>query len=68
MFSNGKINLMPTIKSGDEILECVENHKHRGIILNKKMSWDDHIDYIYSSANKCFGILQKTFKSQRKSV
>ena len=51
---------MPTIKLGDEILEFVENHKLFGIILNKKMSWDNHIDYIYSSANKCVGHLQKT--------
>ena len=60
MFSNIKIDQMPTIKLGDEILEFVENHKLLGIILNKKMSWDNHIDYIYSSANKCVGLLQKT--------
>ena len=60
MFSNIKIDQMPTIKLGDEILEFVENHKLLGIILNKKMSWDNHIDFIYSSTNKCVGLLQKT--------
>ena len=59
MFSNIKIDQMPTIKLGDEILEFVENHKLLGIILNKKMSWDNHIDYIYSSANQCVVLLQK---------
>ena len=59
MFSNIKIDQMPTIKLGDEILEFVENHKLLGIILNKKMSWENHIDFIYSSANKCVGLLQK---------
>ena len=56
MFSNIKIDQMPTIKLGDEILEFVENHKLLGIIRNKKMSWDNHIDFIYSSANKCVGL------------
>ena len=51
---------MPTIKLGDKILAFVENHKLLGIIPNKKMSWDNHIDYIYTSANKCVGLLQKT--------
>ena len=51
---------MPTIKLGDEILAFVENQKLIGIIVNKKMSWDNHIAYIYSSANKCAGLLQKT--------
>ena len=60
MFSNIKIDQMPTIKLGDEILEYVENHKLLGIILNKKMSWDNHIDLMYSSANKWVGLLQKT--------
>ena len=60
MFSNKKIDRAPTIKLGDDILEFVENQKLLGIILNKKMSWDNHIDYIYSSANKCVGLLQKT--------
>ena len=60
MFSNMKINQIPTIKLGDEILAFVENHKLLGIIHNKKMSWDNQIDYIYSSANKCVGHLQKT--------
>ena len=60
MFSNKKIDRTPTIKLGDDILEFVENQKLLGIILNKKMSWDNHIDYIYSSANKCVGLLQKT--------
>ena len=50
---------MPTIKLCDTILEFVENHKLLGIILNK-MSWDNHINFIYSSANKCVGLLQKT--------
>ena len=59
MFSNIKIDQMPTLKLGDEILAFVEN-KLLGIILNKKMSWDNHIDYIYSSTNKCVGFLQKT--------
>ena len=56
MFSKIKNDQTPAIKLGDEILEFVENHKLFGIILNTKMSWDNHIDYIYSSANKCVGL------------
>ena len=59
MFSNIKINQMPNLKLGAKILDFVENHKLLGIILNQKMSWDNHIDYIYSSANKCVGLSYK---------
>ena len=60
MFSNIKLNKRPIIKLGDDILEFVENLKLLGILLNKKMSLDNHIDYIYSRTNKCVGLLQKT--------
>ena len=48
MVSNIKNDQMPTIKLGDEILAFVKNQKLIGIIGNKKVSWDNHIDYIYS--------------------
>ena len=52
MFSNIKIIEMPTIKLVDEILEFVENHKLLGIILNKKMSWDNHMYWLYLQLRK----------------
>ena len=59
MFSNIKINQMSTIKLGGEILEFTEKNKLLRIILSKKMSWDNCIVYIYSSANKFADPLQK---------
>ena len=56
MFSKIKNDKMPAIKLGDEFLAFLDSHKLLGIILNKKMSWDNHIDYIYCPANKCVGL------------
>ena len=54
VFKYKKINQMSIIKLGDEILEYIDNYELLGIILNKKMSWDDHIAYIYSSTNSWY--------------
>ena len=60
IFSNMNIDYKPKLTLNAVDLFFVENHKLLGIILNSKMSWDNHIDYIYSTANKCVGLLQKS--------
>ena len=73
MFSNKKIDQMPTIKIGDEILEFVENHKLFGIILNKKsVVGQSHSLYLQLRKQMCWSVTENflfnTTKSQRKKL
>ena len=40
-------------------LDLVNTHKHLGITLNKNLTWSDHIDNIFTSANKKVALLSK---------
>ena len=42
----------PPIEMNDEKLERVSNTKLLGVILNNKLTWGDHVDYICSKVTK----------------
>jgi hypothetical protein len=49
----GKKNMcFPYIKMNDNELERVESTKLLGLIINNKLTWSDHVDYICKKASK----------------
>jgi len=47
-----KVTHLPPINIDGQDLECVSQTKLLGVILNKKLTWQDHIDHICSKAAK----------------
>jgi exonuclease III len=42
----------PQITMGGKVISQVDHHKHLGIILNSKMTWSKHVDYICEKASR----------------
>ncbi len=51
--------VIPKIRLNDCQVAFVDEHKHVGIWLNKKLDWKTHIANPASKANKRMGILRK---------
>ena len=43
-------------------LEFITSERDLGVILNRKLKWNDHIDNAVLKANNALGMLRKTFK------
>ena len=41
-------------------LEEVEEFKELGIFTNQHLSWNPHIDYVVSKANRVLGLIKRT--------
>ena len=39
-------------------IDLVESHKHLGLVINNKLSWHDHIDYLTEKVTRRIGILR----------
>ena len=50
--------ISPVYLDNQEI-NVVSSHKHLGVIFNEKLTWNTHIDNIYSSGNKKVTLLSK---------
>ena len=48
---------VPNYNLNDSQLEVVSEFKYLGIILNNKLSWDDHVSYVVLRANKMIGFI-----------
>ena len=46
---------VPIYYMNDSQLEVVSEFKYLGIILNNKLSWNDHVNYVVLRANKMLG-------------
>ena len=44
---------------GDEELEYVESEKDLGVYVTANLSWDNHIDFLYSKASSRLGLLKR---------
>ena len=49
-------------------IEKVNCHKHFGIILNDRLSWTDHIDFVCKKASKKLGLLNKNKNAFSRNV
>jgi hypothetical protein len=47
-----KRKIIPEILMGDKVLERVDMTKLLGIIINNKLTWGDHVDYICKKVSK----------------
>ena len=57
--ANPNYYVIPKINLNDCQVNFVDEHKHVGIWLNKKLDWKTHISNLASKANKRMGILRK---------
>ena len=48
---------IPLIKIDDNVIECVENVNFLGLIINKQLKWNDHIDHIVLKISRIIGVL-----------
>ena len=48
-----------TIKIDDTVIEQVNNTKFLGVIINNKLTWDEHIKTIYNKVSKSIGIIYR---------
>ena len=53
-----KVDYDPLFMAAKQLKE-VSSHKHLGIVLNNTMSWNDHVEYACSKANKQVGLLRR---------
>jgi hypothetical protein len=51
--------IYPKLKIGENDIEYVDNFNFLGIILNKHLKWDSHIDRIGNKISQTIGILNK---------
>ena len=50
---------IPLIKINNVNIECVTNFDFLGVLIDKKLSWNGHIDKISLKLSRCVGILNK---------
>ena len=58
------LDILPEIQFmyhlGSEMLDYCESEKDLGIIVNSKLNWNEHCDYIISKFHKKMGLLRRT--------
>ena len=47
------------LKLNNQLLSCVNTHKHLGLMLNDNFSWSDHIDCVCKRVNMRLAVLRK---------
>ena len=55
---------IPLIKIDNNVIECVENLNFFGLIINKQLKWNDHIDHIVLKISRMIGV-QTRLKSHK---
>jgi hypothetical protein len=48
-----------TYQLGKSILRSVSKYKYLGVVINNKLTWDDHILYVVSKANRALGFVRR---------
>ena len=46
----------------NQVLKQVDKTKYLGVIISEDLSWDNHVDYITSKANRALGMLRRNIK------
>ena len=49
----------PDVSFNGTVLERVYIHKHLGLIINKKLSWTEHVNGIFKSSSKMLDVTRK---------
>ena len=47
------------LKTGPTVLKRVTSNKYLGIIIDDKLTWKEHIDYVYKNIVKFVGIFYR---------
>ena len=50
---------IPLIQIDNNVIECVENFNFLGLIINKQLKWNDHIDHIVLKISRIIGVLTR---------
>ena len=45
---------------GDTPIDFVNSEKDLGVYINSSLTWTEHCDFLYSKANRMFGLLKRT--------
>ena len=59
------INLMVTSSCTVRTFPRVTTHKHLGVHINSRLSWQDHIDHVYTDCARKIGILRHLQRKTR---
>mgnify|MGYP000297251403 CR=1 FL=1 len=51
--------LIPEMEINNTVIECVENFNFLGIVIDKHLSWKDHIDKIASKLSQTTGVMNR---------
>ena len=61
IFTNRSLILYDTIAFGNVDVKCVDSHKHLGLILDSKLTFNKHLDEKIAKANKGIGIIRRLY-------
>ena len=50
---------LPLIQIENNVIKCVENFNFLGLIINKQLKWNDHIDHIVLKISRIIGVLTR---------
>ena len=50
---------IPIIQINNNVIECVKNFYFLGLIFNKQLKWNDHIDHIGLKKSRIIGVLTR---------
>ena len=59
IFGHSDVSDSLELKIGTTVLKCVTTCKYLGIIIDDKLSWNDHIDYVYKKIAKFTSIFYR---------
>ena len=59
VFSYRNDVVLPTIKIGDEVIEVTDQTKFLGLIIDSRLSFCYHVDFLASKISKTIGVLYK---------
>jgi len=65
LFTNRKYNMLELIlelKIDDKILNCVDHTKFLGVIIDNKLNWNAHVNYISLNISRCLGVIGRVKK------
>ena len=67
-YSNGKQEEEPSYEMGGNRLENMEKYKYLGVVLDKKLNWNDHVDAVTKKATRNMNFVMRSLEGATTEV